>query len=429
MYDVLGIRTSVGGPIRVDGRLWGALSAHSTGPWPLAPEAATRITDFAELVATAISNAHARTEARRLADEQAALRRVATLVARQAEPAEIFTTVAEEVTRVLPVDDAWVIRYEPGETATIVGGWGRLRGKLLLGSSLDLEGDSVSARVYRTQQPVRAELAQAGGNLAAYVRSLGVGLSIGTPILVDRRLWGAMIAAWRDPEQAAPGIESRILEFTELVATALANVEARAALAASRERILLATDEARRRFERDLHDGAQQRLVALGAELRATAERAPPDKRGQLSGVADGIVAVIDELRELSRGLHPSILSEGGLRPALLALARRSAVTVRLDAELEGRFEERVEVAAYYVVSEALTNAAKHADATIVDIHVAAAEGLLAITIRDDGAGGADPSRGSGLLGLIDRVEALGGRAEIESPPGAGTSIHVQLPG
>jgi signal transduction histidine kinase len=237
-----------------------------------------------------------------------------------------------------------------------------------------------------------------------------------------------MIAAWHDPEVIEPGIESRIREFTELVATALANVEARSALAASRERVLVATDDARRRFERDLHDGAQQRLVTLGIELRAIAADAPQDQRVLLERVGEGIVSVLDELRELSRGLHPAILSEGGLRPALKALARRSSVPVRLDADLDERFDERVEVAAYYVVSEALTNAAKHSRATVVEIHVAASDGLLVLTIRDDGAGGADPSRGSGLLGLIDRVEALGGRVAIESPPGAGTSIHVQLP-
>ena len=226
-------------------------------------------------------------------------------------------------------------------------------------------------------------------------------------------------------------IEDRLVEFTELVATAISSSEARSDLAASRARIVAATDETRRRFERDLHDGVQQRLVSLSLELGNTEALAPPEHeqlRRQLAGLRAGLAGVLDDLRELSRGIHPAILSEGGLDPALKALVRRSAVPVKLDLSVDKRLDERVEVAAYYVVSEALANAAKHAQASVAEVHVEARNGTVDLTIRDDGVGGADPSRGSGLIGLSDRVEALGGTIAIVSPTGEGTTLHVQLP-
>jgi signal transduction histidine kinase len=241
-----------------------------------------------------------------------------------------------------------------------------------------------------------------------------------------------VIAASSKSEAAFPAAtESQIGQFTELVGTAISNSEARSDLAASRARIVAATDEARRRFERDLHDGIQQRLVSLSLELRGAETMTPPgraDLRTQLSEVSDGLAGVLENLRELSRGIHPAILSEGGLGPALKALARRSAVPIKLDVSVDRRLEQPVEVAAYYVVSEALANAAKHARASIAEIHVEARNGILDLTIQDDGVGGADPARGSGLRGLTDRVEALGGTIAIVSPGQVGTSIHVELP-
>jgi signal transduction histidine kinase len=225
--------------------------------------------------------------------------------------------------------------------------------------------------------------------------------------------------------------EARLASFTELLATAIANAETRAALAASRARIVAAADETRRRIERDLHDGAQQRLVSLGLKLRAAQAAVPPQLgqlKGELSGVADGLAVVLEELREISRGIHPAILSEGGLAPALRALARRSAVPVELDVRIEQRLPEHVEVAAYYVVSEALTNAAKHAHASVVQVELDAPDAIARLAIRDDGVGGADPRQGSGLVGLRDRIEALGGTLELTSPTGSGTSLLIEIP-
>jgi signal transduction histidine kinase len=239
-----------------------------------------------------------------------------------------------------------------------------------------------------------------------------------------------MVAAWRQYQPPA-GIEDQIAQFTELVATAIANAQARADLAASRARIVAASDETRRRIERDLHDGAQQRLVSLGLGLRAAQQAVPPDNPGlkrELDGLAEGIVEVLEELRELSSGIHPAILSLGGLGPALKALARRSAVPVDLDVPRQARLPERVEVAAYFVISEALANTAKHAHAAAAQVHVELNDNVLQLHIQDDGIGGADPSRGSGLIGLTDRVEALGGRLDVSSHPGEGTQIKADLP-
>ena len=215
------------------------------------------------------------------------------------------------------------------------------------------------------------------------------------------------------------------------MATAISNAEARADLAASRARIVAASDETRRRIERDLHDGAQQRLVSLGLQLRAAQDAVPAGHQAlsqELAGVAGGLGEVLAELRELSRGIHPAILTDGGLAPALKALARRSPVPVRLDVSVPGRLPERVEVAAYFIISEALANVAKHARASMVQVRAGIQDGALELLIRDDGIGGADPSRGSGLIGLADRAEALGGTIALSSPPGAGTQITVSLP-
>jgi signal transduction histidine kinase len=235
----------------------------------------------------------------------------------------------------------------------------------------------------------------------------------------------------RRPEPLPAGTEARIADFAELVATAIANTQARAELAASRARIVRSADQARRRIERDLHDGIQQRLVSLGLDLRATQAAVPaelPELGTQLARVADGLGEAVEELRELSRGIHPAILSEGGLAPALRALARRAAVPVELDVHVQERLPAPVEVAAYYVIAEALTNAAKHAHAALVQVDVRAADGRLHLSVGDDGVGGADPARGSGLVGLSDRVQALGGTITVHSPAGVGTRLLVDLP-
>lgn len=271
----------------------------------------------------------------------------------------------------------------------------------------------------------------AGEAGSAWARESGIRSGVGSPIIVEGRLWGA-IMAFSDTVAAHPDdTEERLLAFTELVAMAIANTESRAQLAASRARVVAAADETRRRIERDLHDGTQQRLISLALELRAAEARVPPEQRSlvdQWSRTAQGLNEVAEELREISRGLHPAILEKGGLGPALQALARRASVPLRLNVRVSGRLPERVEVAAYYAVSEALTNAAKHARASSVEVDVGVADDTLRLLISDNGVGGAEPSRGSGLIGLSDRVEAVGGRIEITSPPGGGTSLLVTIP-
>jgi signal transduction histidine kinase len=247
--------------------------------------------------------------------------------------------------------------------------------------------------------------------------------------MVEGSLWGS-IAAGTEREQFPADTEQRMAEFTELAGTAIANAASRSELTASRARVVAASDATRRQIERDLHDGVQQRLVSLGLELRAAEAALPPDHelRGRLAHTANGLAGALDDLVEISRGIHPAILAAGGLGPALRTLARRSAVPVALDLHSDRRLPERVEVAAYYLVSEALTNAAKHAHASVVHVDVDADDSIVRIAIRDDGIGGADPARGSGLLGLTDRVEALGGRMEVASPAGRGTSLLVRIP-
>jgi signal transduction histidine kinase len=254
---------------------------------------------------------------------------------------------------------------------------------------------------------------------------------MGAPIIVEGSLWGVMVAAWTELGRASEASEARLTEFTDLVAVAIANAHSRAELMASRARVVAAADESRWRIERDLHDDTQQRLVSLALSLRSAAETVPPDLNGlkeQLSSTVNGLADTLERLREITRGIHPAILSQGGLRPALRALARRSAIPVELEVRSDRRFSDAIERAVYYVVSEAITNAAKHAHAPLVSVELKSHDQAILVAIRDEGVGGADPRKGSGLLGLRDRVEALGGKIEITSPAGDGTSVRVTIP-
>jgi PAS domain S-box-containing protein len=375
----------------------------------------------------------AEAELERLAGEQAALRRVATLVARGVQPEEVFAAVTEEVGRLLPVDHAGLGRYEPDGTITTVAAWSRTGNPFPpVGSRRTLDGNNLSTIVFETCRPARVDsFADASGALGVAGPEAGVGSSVGTPILVEGRLWGMMSAGSRLEQPLPEDTEARLTDFTELLATAIANAESRAALAASRARIVAAADETRRRIERDLHDGTQQRLVSLGLELRAAQAAVPSqlsELEGELSHIAEGLAGVLEELQEISRGIHPAILSRGGLGPALKTLARRSAVPVELELRAERRPPERVEVAAYYAVAEALTNAAKHAHASVVHVELDTSDAILRLAIRDDGIGGADPAQGSGLVGLGDRIEALGGTLKLASPAGRGTALLIEIP-
>ncbi|MFI1864022.1 GAF domain-containing sensor histidine kinase [Streptomyces jumonjinensis] len=423
----------VGVPIHVEGRPWGVVMVISLSPQPFPPDTEDRLAGFTELVATAIANTQARVELREFAEEQAALRRVATLVARAAPPEEVFAAVAAEVGQLLAVDFTVLGRYEPAGAATYVAAWTRTGRDFPVGIRVEPGGWNVHTLVFESGRSARIDDygATASGSAAHIGRDWGFRAAVGMPISVEGRLWGAVSVASMRNEPMPPDTEDRLAAFTELVATAIANAEAQAALTASRARIVAAADTARRRIERDLHDGTQQRLVSLALQLR-TAQLAVPPGPGELSRrldeVAHGLVAAVEELREVARGIHPAVLAEGGLHPALKALARRSAIPVRLDTQTRERYPEPIEIAAYYAVSEALTNAAKHARATVADVHVATRDGRLHVSIRDDGHGGADPHRGSGLIGLTDRVEALGGQLRLHSPSRAGTTIQLSLP-
>jgi signal transduction histidine kinase len=271
----------------------------------------------------------------------------------------------------------------------------------------------------------------ASGSIAGRLRELGMRSRVGAPIVVDERLWGMAVASATQPDPLPTDTEERVAEFAELVATAIAAATTRADLIASRARIVAAADHARRRLERDIHDGAQQRLVALGLKLRLAEAEVPAgqdDLRNELSQAVSGLVDVTRELQEISRGIHPAILSRGGLPAAFKTLARRSAVPVNLDVAIEQRLPDSVEVAAYYVVAEALANAAKHAHACEVTVRARVTDESLDLSISDDGIGGADSRKGSGLIGLRDRIEVLGGRMQVASPLGGGTALDITIP-
>jgi signal transduction histidine kinase len=424
-----GLHSAVGVPVSVAGRLWGVMVVASTRAVPLPAGTEARLAGFTELAATAIANAQARVELRSYADEQAALRRVATLVAQGAPPEEVFAAVAEEVRQLVDAVDTAVMRYDPDGAVTILG-TSTSSGPALPLRRWALGGRNVTTLVSQTQRPARIDdYADASGPAADLMRGSDTRSVVGVPVSVEGRLWGVMVVASKGAPLPA-GTEARLAGFTELAATAIANAEARSALTASRARIVATADATRRRIERDLHDGVQQRLVSLFLHLQAV--QAAPPGTSELARRLDSAVTLVDgvleELREIARGLHPAILADSGLRPALETLARRSAVPVCLDVPVDGRLPEPVEIAAYYTVSEALTNTAKHAHASAIDVQVETGDGALHIHVHDDGRGGADFGHGSGLVGLKDRIEALGGRFLLRSPPGAGTTVQIALP-
>jgi signal transduction histidine kinase len=362
-----------------------------------------------------------------LAEEQAALRRVATLVARQAPAAEVFAKVAEEVRLLLGVEVTTMVRFEHDGTATVVAHSGQRHPAISVGTRLPLERENIPDRAGR---PVRLDdYAKVSGAIWAYGRSLGIHFAVGSPIVVEGRLWGLMATASRQGGHLPAGSESRIGEFTQLVATAIANTQARSDLAASRARIVGAADEERRRVVRDLHDGAQQRLVHTVVTLKLAREalQSEPDPAAELVTEAlDQAEQATAELRELAHGILPSVLAHGGLRAGVDALSSRMPVPVENGVAV-GRLPAAVEATAYFVVAEALTNVAKHARAERVEVMARVQDGALAVHVRDDGVGGARPD-GSGLVGLADRLAALDGQLRIESPADGGTLITAVIP-
>ena len=424
----LGMRAAIATPIVVEGRYWGVtVAATSREDFPAGTE--SRMADFMELAGMAIANAQAEQRLRELADTQASLRRLAMLVARGVSPEAVFAAVTGEALRHFGNGTARMIRFELDGTATLVANEGTTAPHVRVGERWErYPPTGLTATVLRTGRAARVDDYRdiPGGEpyLAEGLRS-----AVAMPVHVHGRLWG-MIAVGSGQGPLPPDTEQRMTEFTELVATAVANAQSRAELMTSRARIVAASDEARRRIERDLHDGAQQRLVALALRLRMAAE--PSTERGELrnemADAAAELMGVIDDLREISRGIHPAILSRAGLRPALRALGRRSVVPLELDVRVDGRLSEPVEAGVYYVVSEMLANAEKHARASVVEVGAETSDGRLRVRVRDDGIGGADPMRGSGLLGVKDRIEALGGTFSVHSPVGRGTTVTCELP-
>jgi PAS domain S-box-containing protein len=425
-----GVGSGAASPILVEGRIWGAMAVGLFGSSDrLSDDIEARLKDFTELVATAIANSEARDNLRLLVDEQAALRRVATLVAEGAAPAALFSAVTEEVAMLFEPAAVTLSRYE-GEVCAVLAATGV---GVSVGSRWPLDVDSLAARVYTAERPVHVANYRdiAGATPPEMWEGHPSESDLGVPIVVDGSLWGVFCVATPDLDRNPSETAERIGRFTELVATAVSNATMRAEVAASRARVIAAGDESRRRIERDLHDGAQQQLVTLALQLRAAEGRVPAgleDFRKEVGGFVDRLTSVIDELREMSRGIHPAVLTEGGLSPAVEALALRSPVAVKLNVRSERRFPDAIEVAAYYVVSEALTNAAKHADASNVQIDLHVEDETLLLSVADDGVGGAKASGGSGLIGLRDRVEALGGTIKLASPAGGGTRLDVEIP-
>jgi PAS domain S-box-containing protein len=366
---------------------------------------------------------------RRLADEQTVLRNVATVVAQGAGPTEVFAAVAEGVASVLGVPGINMIRFDQGTTATKIAGWGT--GPFAIGSQWSLDDPSVMKSVVQTGRPSRIDdYASVPGSFAKLLRASGTASAVGAPIVVNGATWGVIIAFSAGPEPFSDDAESRLTSFTELVATAVANATARSELIASRARIVVAADEARRRIQRDIHDGAQQRLVASVIDLQLAEERFESDPaaaRTRLRAALKSAQAGLEDLRELAAGLHPRILTIGGLKAALEDLGTRCGLPVVVDAP-EQRYAKQVEAAVYFIVAEALANVAKHANASRAEVKVEEQHRQLEIAVNDDGVGGADPDGGSGLRGLEDRIEALGGRFLIQSAMGTGTTLLAWLP-
>jgi signal transduction histidine kinase len=346
----------------------------------------------------------------------------------------VFETVAGESGRLLKADYTAINRYEPDRTVSVLAHWSDPKVRDVpapFGGRWPIGNDSAPAMVLQTGEPVRRTMESVTSEIGAWYRSHGISHVVACPITVEDRLWGAMSILFRGSEPPPADTEERMREFVELVGCTIAQAKSRAELIASRARVVASSDAARRRIERDLHDRAQQRLVSLGLELREAEANVPPEQeelRQRLSSTAQGLSSVLAEIQEISRGLHPAILAHGGLETALKALARHFPVPVELHINARQRLPEQIEVTTYYIVSEALTNVLKHANASVVCVDLNMESENLRLSIHDDGQGGADLSHGSGLIGLNDRVAALDGTMQVMSPIGEGTSLLITIP-
>ncbi|HEX3283904.1 MAG TPA: GAF domain-containing protein [Mycobacterium sp.] len=369
-----------------------------------------------------------------LAKQQEALRRMATIVANGlVTPSEVYSAVAEEMVRCLDCDGAAVVRYEPDASAVLIAASAKPGSAYPpVGERMPFDEDNLLTWILQTGRAARHDdIGRAGGPVLVRIREFGIRSGVGAPIVVNGRVWGAAIVSSKQQEPLPPDTEERVSDFADLVATAIANAASRAELIASRARIVAAADDARRRIERNLHDGAQQQLIALALDARMAEASVPAELDGlkqQLAHLASGLKEANEDLQEISRGLHPSILTKGGLLEALKALARRSAIPVTFDVVVDRRLPESAEVAAYYVVAEGLANAVKHSRASEVTVSLTTKDMNLRIRVQDNGIGGAHVGKGSGLIGLFDRVEALGGQFTIDCPPEGGTALQAAIP-
>lgn len=425
------VRSGLAVPIFIGNKVWGTISTASTDV-PLPRGIEERLIGFTELVAAAVLNAQARDELSEIADEQAALRRVATLVAEGAGSPAVYDAICQETGLVIGATSVNLCHFTPDRFNLTMAGWSLHDTHIPTGTRLPIEGGTINEVVYETAAPARVDsYGDAQGALADLIRERGIKSEVAAPVVVDGRLWGSIIAGWDVDGAPPPGSERRLAGFAELIATAVSNALTRSELVASRARIVAAADEARRRIERNLHDGIQQQLVALGLDLRSLMSMEPPgtdELQAELERIQGDLGSVIDDVREISRGVHPALLSHSGLGAAIKALARRSPIPVDVTVDSSPRLPQSIEIAAYYVASEALANAAKHSEATVIQLAMAVSSDGLALSITDDGVGGARVQSGSGLMGLVDRVEALGGGLSVQSPPGSGTAITVELP-
>jgi signal transduction histidine kinase len=387
------------------------------------------------LVLAAVTAERTRAEAaqRALADEQAALRRVATLVAGDAPPSRVFEQVTEEIGRLLGLPGANVMKLDDARTATVVGAWSETgEPGFAVGATLELDGDTLVPKVVRTGRAQRVEqYAHASGTLAETVRGVGYRAGVAAPVTVGGTLWGVLAAATTSDEPLPAGLEQRLCDFADLVAQALANADAYEKLAASRARVVEVGDAERRRLERNLHDGAQQRLVSVALCLTVAGsqlEKDPPAARKMLTSAQEELARGLADLRELARGIHPAVLTEHGLGPALDSLFARAPIPVEIVEMPEERLAPTVEAAAYYVVAEAIANVGKYAHASGATVEVSRSSTRATVTVSDDGVGGADPAHGTGLHGLAARVESLNGRLHVTSPLGQGTRVRAEIP-
>ncbi|HEY1357788.1 MAG TPA: GAF domain-containing protein [Thermoleophilaceae bacterium] len=365
-------------------------------------------------------------------EEQEALRRVATLVAGDTPAARVFARVCEEVGRVLGVESTNILRFESERRQTIVGAWAENGAPwFAAGEIVPVDGETVAGKLIRSGTPERVDdYSDVTGELVKRLKAVGISSAVGAPIIVAGGLWGALVASSGRAHAFAEGAELRLADFAELVTAALANVDAREKLAASRARIVEAGYEERRRLGRDLHDGAQQELVRAAISLRLAQQRweqAPSEARELVAEALEQTHAGIRDLRELAAGIHPSVLTDRGLGAALTTLAGRAPMPVEVGRVPSERLPAAVESTAYFVVAEALTNAAKHSRCDRAEVSVRAGEEWITVEVRDDGVGGAEPAAGSGLRGLSDRVSALGGVLDVSSPVGEGTTIRARI--